>query len=201
MHCNNIWMLSDDTGELPGQPELSILVRAAAYRDAHLHRAWGRPETRPLVPVSFLMTHGIIFTASRYAAAGDTLEEFADHVMMYSMRGTQLKEWYINPGLLTPDQWQALGRATRWSEEHLATLANAVMVGGDPARGRRMAICAGMARRGSLVCAIPRLPRRKSACRSIRPCGIGAPGTATSAPRLSIPGRKNGQRRFVPARR
>jgi hypothetical protein len=46
-----------------------------------------------------------------------------------------LKEWYINPLILTAAQWQVLGRHTRWSEEHLQTLANSVFVGGTPAKG------------------------------------------------------------------
>jgi len=68
--------------------------------------------------------------------AGDTLRDFADYVMMYYMRGLQLKEWYINPKVLSDQQWEVLGRATRWSEENQATLANAVFVGGDPAQGQ-----------------------------------------------------------------
>ena len=30
------------------------------YRDAHIFKAWGDPATRPLVPISHLMTHGIV---------------------------------------------------------------------------------------------------------------------------------------------
>ena len=135
-HANNLWMLSSDTGEFTGVPEISTLVRAAAYRDVHLHRIFRDPQTRPLVPISNLMTHGIIYTKTKYAAAGDSLRDFSDYVMMYYTRGTQLKEWYIDPHLLSDDQWQALGRATRWSEENLHTLGNSVKVGGDAANAQ-----------------------------------------------------------------
>jgi len=154
-HTNNLWMLSSDTGEFNGIPEISALVRAAAYRDVHLYKIFHDPETRPLVPISNLMTHGIIYTRTKYGGAapdesgggagrgggagagagGETLQDFNDYLMMYYTRGTQLKEWYIDPQLLSDEQWQALGRATRWSEENLQTLANAVKVGGDPAKG------------------------------------------------------------------
>lgn len=135
-HTNNLWMLSSDTGEFTGIPEISTLIRAAAYRDVHLHRIFSDPHTRPLVPVSNLMTHGIIYTRTKYARAGDSLRDFCDYVMMYYSRGTQLKEWYIDPHLLTDEQWQALARATRWSEQNLEILANAVKVGGDPAKAQ-----------------------------------------------------------------
>lgn len=136
-HCNNLWMLSSDSGDFLGYPELSALARAGIYRDVNLYQVWHDPMTRPLVPISHLMTHGIIYTKSKYSTApGETLRDFGDHVMMYYMRGTQLKEWYINPSILSDDQWKVLGRATRWSQENLATLANAVYVGGDPRLGQ-----------------------------------------------------------------
>ena len=49
-HTNNLWMLSNDTGEFAGLPEISSLVRAAAYRDVHLYKIFSDPQTRPLVP-------------------------------------------------------------------------------------------------------------------------------------------------------
>jgi len=132
---NNLWMLSSDSGEFLGWPEISLLIRATAYRDVNLYQVWHDPATRPLVPISHLMTHGIIYTKSKYSKGDDTLRDFSDYVMMYYMRGLQLKEWYINPHILNPQQWEALARQTRWSEEHLQTLANSVFVGGDPSKG------------------------------------------------------------------
>lgn len=150
-HANNLWMLASDAGEFRDRPELSLLVMAAAYRDVHLRRAWGDAATRPLVPISHLMTHGIIYTDSKYAQSAEPLRDFADHVMMYYMRGVQLKEWYITPRLLSKEQWEVLGRATRWSQEHVRTLANAVLVGGDPARGEPYGYMAWNGDRGILA--------------------------------------------------
>jgi hypothetical protein len=82
------------------------------------------------------MTHGIIYTKSKYSSGGDSLRDFSDYVMMYYMRGLQLKEWYINPYILSPQQWEVLARHTRWSQEHVQTLANSVFVGGDPSQGK-----------------------------------------------------------------
>jgi hypothetical protein len=134
-HGNNLWMLSNDSGEFRALPELSLLVMASAYRDVNLYTAWHDPATRPLVPISHLMTHGIIYTDTKYSDSTETLRDFADYVMMYYMRGLQLKEWYINPRVLSAPQWEALGRATRWSQQNVNTLANAVFVGDDPGKG------------------------------------------------------------------
>lgn len=132
---NNLWMLSSDSAEYLGWPEISELIRATSYRDVNLYQVWHDPSTRPLVPISHLMTHGIIYTKSKYSKGGDTLRDFSDYVMMYYMRGLQLKEWYINPYILSPQQWEVLARQTRWSQENVQTLANSVFVGGDPSKG------------------------------------------------------------------
>ncbi|MGN6367719.1 MAG: hypothetical protein ACTHN5_05615, partial [Phycisphaerae bacterium] len=133
---NNLWMLSSDSSEFVGLPEISELIRATAYRDVNLYQVWHDPATRPLVPISHLMTHGIIYTKSKYSHNTDTLRDFADYIMMYYMRGLQLKEWYINPLILSDDQWQVLARTTRWAQENVNTLANSVFVGGNPAQGK-----------------------------------------------------------------
>jgi len=135
-HGNNLWMLAGDHGVNRNWPSLSTRKMAITYRDAHLFRAWGSPATRPLVPISHLMTHGIIFAdRCRVEQPGDTLRDWADYVVMYYARGLQLKEWYITPSMMTPERWRVLGQATRWSEENVETLANSVYVGGRADRG------------------------------------------------------------------
>ena len=134
-HCHVIWMLAGDTGYSSGLPEPSSSVMAAAYRDEHLFRVWGNPATRPLVPLAQIMTHGIIKTASVNRHPEDTLRGFSDHVVMYHMRGTLPKEWYLQPEVLSQDEWDVLGRVTRWSTEHQQTLVNSVMLDGNPATG------------------------------------------------------------------
>jgi len=136
MHGNNLWMLAGDHGVNRAYPQISTRKMAITYRDAHLYNAWGDPKTRPLVPISHLMTHGIIYAdRCRVEQPGDTLRDFSDYVVMYYGRGLQLKEWYITTTMMTPERWKVLGRATRWSEENLDTLAKTVYVGGNPAMG------------------------------------------------------------------
>jgi len=130
--CDTIWMLAGDDGLINHRPEISMLARASLYRDAHLYRAWGLGENRPLVPVSQLMTHGIIYTTKLYGHSPDSVREFTDYVMMYYVRGLKLKEWYFSPGIMNSNHWRAVGTITRWANENQGTLANAVLVGGSP---------------------------------------------------------------------
>lgn len=135
-HGNNVWMLSGDSGVNRAWPQISTRRMAITYRDSHIQKMWGSHETRPLVPISHLMTHGMIYGArKKVEKEGDTLQDWSDYVVMYHGRGVQLKEWYITPRLMTPERWKVLGRATRWAEAKVETLANSIYIGGDPATG------------------------------------------------------------------
>ncbi len=135
-HCNTIWMLSDDTGANRKWPAISDWQMATTYRDAHLFKAWGDPATRPLVPISHLMTHGIVnATGAADGSMSDSLQEWSDYVTMYYARGVQLKEWYITPSKMDEAHWKILGERSKWAQENSATLANAVYIGGTPEKG------------------------------------------------------------------
>lgn len=136
MHGDALWMLAGDDGANGNWPELSVRAMATTDRDTFLWRMWGNPSDRPLVPVSRLMTHGIILNARRQLEGqGDGVREWADHVMMYYGRGIQMKEWYITPKVATPDHWKALCTIHRWAESHFKALANSAYVGGRPDEG------------------------------------------------------------------
>jgi hypothetical protein len=134
--CDSIWMLAGDNGLADNPPQVSTLARASLYRDAHLARSWMLAPQRPLIPISDLMTGGIIYSKSHYGETPEPIRDFADHVMAYYVRGLKLKELYVTPGLLNAEQWRALGTMTRWAVENQPTLANAIMVGGNPATGK-----------------------------------------------------------------
>jgi hypothetical protein len=138
--CHSIWMLSHDGGAGLSGPEPSNFSHQQSYRDEVIYPAWGNPFSRPLVPVSQLMTHGII-CAPHCLSRGynnikeDSIQGWASGVMMYYMRGTLLQEWYITPDDLTQEQWDALGRTSRWFKENQSILINSVFWGGDPTEG------------------------------------------------------------------
>ncbi len=150
LHADTIWMAAGDFGYNHDWPQLSPREWAMSYRDAHFHKLYADRNT--LVPLSAMMTHGIIH--GRYQLLGgkeETLREWSDYVVMYYARGVQLMEWYITPELMTPEQWDVLGRATRWAIENRVVLDNVVMVGGDPRKGQPYGYAHWSGDRGLLV--------------------------------------------------
>jgi hypothetical protein len=137
LHGDALWMLAGDDGFNGNTPELSIRAMATTDRDTYLWRMWGNPADRPLVPVSHLMTHGIIRNpGGQMESPQDTVADWADHVMMYYGRGIQMKEWYITPAAMTPDYWRVLLGIHQWSASNFPALVNTVWVGGRPDEGQ-----------------------------------------------------------------
>ncbi|UCG16482.1 MAG: hypothetical protein JSV19_00285 [Phycisphaerales bacterium] len=150
MHADTIWMVASDFGYNHDWPQLSPREWAMSYRDAHFYKLYTERST--LVPLSAMMTHGIIH--GRYQLLGgkeETLREWSDYVVMYYGRGVQLMEWYITPALMTSEQWKVLGRATRWAIQNRGVLQNVVLVGGDPRKGRPYGYAHWSGDRGILV--------------------------------------------------
>ncbi len=134
MHADSIWMCAGDFGYNKAYPQLSPREWAMSYRDAHFHSVY--TQRRNLVPVSAMMTHGIIHgKLCKLGGSEETLREWSDYVVMYYGRGVQLKELYVTPELLDEDWWKVLGEATRWAIDNTKLLENVVMVGGSPRQG------------------------------------------------------------------
>ncbi len=134
MHADSIWMCASDFGYEKTFPQLSPREWDMSYRDAHFFQVYRQQGN--LVPLSALMTHGIIH--GRHCRLGgdrETLREFSDMVVLYYARGVQLKELYITPAMMDEPRWQVLGEATRWAVDNAADLRHTAMVGGDPRRG------------------------------------------------------------------
>lgn len=137
MHGDALWMLAGDDGFNGNWPELSSRAMATTDRDVYLWRMWGNPKDRPLVPISHLMTHGIVRNAAgQMESKQDTLADWADHVMMYYGRGVQMKEWYISPAAMNDDYWRVLATIHKWSEKNFKALSKTVFVGGRPDEGQ-----------------------------------------------------------------
>jgi hypothetical protein len=156
MHGDALWMLAGDDGFNGNWPELSTRAMATTDRDVYLWRMWGNAADRPLVPVSRLMTHGIIRNPrGQMEGPQDTLRDWADHVMMYYGRGIQMKEWYLTPAAMTPDHWKSLATIHRWSERNFKALANSQWVGGRPDEGHAYGYAGWHENRGVLVARNP----------------------------------------------
>ncbi len=133
-HADTIWMAAGDFGYDKHYPQRPPREWAMSYRDQHLYQRL-RVE-RVQVPVSALMTHGIIHARrNRLGGPYETLREWSDYVVMYFGRGVMLKELYLTPSLLNADWWEVLGRATQWANHNAKTMIHTRMVGAAPRSG------------------------------------------------------------------
>jgi hypothetical protein len=102
------------------------------YRDANTFR---RVVTAgPLYPINSLMLHGLIYGEKAKNLDTDPGGDFRSEVRSYFGTGTQLQEMYITPKLLSPENWDDLAEAARWSRSHGQTLKDNHWIGGDPAK-------------------------------------------------------------------
>ena len=106
--------------------------RWITYRDSQIYR-WV-VEEGPLFPMNSLMLHGLIFARHAQRLGSDPDHDFPNEVHSYFGTGTQLQEMYITPSLLSPQDWDVLAEAAKWSRENAQTLKDSHWIGGDPAR-------------------------------------------------------------------
>ncbi|MCD2421244.1 hypothetical protein LQ567_00615 [Niabella pedocola] len=132
-YADYLWMLAGDDGMNGNTPELSLKAMFTTDRDTYIWRMFGNAADRPLVPVSRLMTHGILQTAPKEKDI--SLQDWTDYVLMHYGRGTLLKEWYISLDAMRPELWAALSAVQKWADRHQAALNHTVFVGGRPDEG------------------------------------------------------------------
>lgn len=133
LHAEALWMGSGDLGESWESPQPSARAAEITYRDEALHRLL-RVE-RAQVPLSALMTHGIIRGRHAGEYPGETLRDWSDYCVWFFARGTMVQELYLSPERIPEDWWLPLGRAIRWARANADTLADGRMIGGRPADG------------------------------------------------------------------
>ncbi len=156
MYSDYLWMLAGDDGTNGNTPEISTRAMATTDRDTFIWRMWGNAADRPLVPISRLMTHGIIKSSDgRMESKDDDLQDWLEHVLMHYGRGTLLKEWYITPSALKPDEWKALCSVDNWAKENREILNNTVYVGGRPDEGHAYGYMGWHGEKGILVARNP----------------------------------------------
>lgn len=132
-YADFLWMLAGDDGINGNTPELSRKAMFTTDRDTYIWRMFGNPADRPLVPVSRLMTHGILQTAA--AEKEISLQDWSDYIIMHYGRGTLLKEWYISLNAMRPELWKALAGVQKWAAHYEKALNNTVFAGGRPDEG------------------------------------------------------------------
>ncbi|NQX39126.1 Melibiase [Pedobacter steynii] len=132
-YADYLWMLAGDDGINGNTPEISTKAMFSTDRDTYIWRLYGNPADQPLVPISRLMTHGILQTSP--ADKEIPLQDWMDYVLMHYGRGTLLKEWYISLDAMTTEQWKTLSSVHSWAKQHEAALNNVRFVGGRPDEG------------------------------------------------------------------
>jgi len=129
LYADSIWRGGDDHS-FAGVG--SNRQRWITYRDSQTYR-WV-VEDGPLFPMNSLMLHRLIYARHAERLGSDPDHDFADEVHSYFGTGTQLQEMYITPSLLSPQDWDVLAEAAKWSRANAETLKDSHWIGGDPAR-------------------------------------------------------------------
>ncbi len=132
-HVNCLWMMSGDSGGNGDYPQLSLREGATTYRDKYFYDnfRFSRPD-RPVIPIANFMTHGILFSKKKpFTNFNDIIDDWSNYVVMYYGRGTTVKELYVSPDLLSEQDWEVLGKTTKWAVENQENLLNTIYLGGD----------------------------------------------------------------------
>lgn len=129
LYADSIWRGGDDHSFVDGNaPERE---RWISYKDNDVHdEVVGRSD---LYPLNSLMLHGIIYAKWAHGLNYDTNNILRSEIRAYFGSGTQLQEMYITPDLLTPENWDTLAEAAKWSRANSSTLVDTHWVGGRPA--------------------------------------------------------------------
>jgi hypothetical protein len=128
--ADSVWRQGGDMGLAGVGPHQQQWI---TYRDQETFR--NIVLRGPLYPLNSLMSQGVAY--SRKGSAGDPTFNsagFKDDVRGFFGSGTGLQELYIQPGRLTPQDWDVLAEAAKWSRSHADVLVDTHWVGGDPGR-------------------------------------------------------------------
>lgn len=131
LYADSIWRGGEDHSFVPGTaPQRE---RWISYKDNDVYdEVVGRSD---LYPLNSLMLHGIIYAQKAQGLNYDTNNILRSEIRAYFGCGTQLQEMYITPGLMTPQNWDDLAQAAKWSRTNADTLVDTHWIGGRPADG------------------------------------------------------------------
>lgn len=128
---DSTWRGDDDMGFMG---EGSKRERWITYRDGITYK--NVVCQAPLYPLNALMNQGIAHAHYGYASElGTSREEFRREVQSFFACGTNLQELYISPDRMSPENWDDLSEAARWSQANADVLVDTHWIGGDPGKG------------------------------------------------------------------
>ncbi len=105
------------------------------YRDGITYK--NVVSAAPLYPINSLMNQGIAH--ARYGTASevsDSREEIRREIQSFFACGTCLQELYITPEMMSPENWDDLAEAAKWSLSNADVMADTHWIGGDPTKNQ-----------------------------------------------------------------
>lgn len=89
----------------------------------------------PLYPLNSIMLHGVVlgrhYQAKDVSTAGNDLKH---EVRSFFATGTMMQELYLTPDMMSKEGWDCVAESAKWARANAATLADARIFGGKPAR-------------------------------------------------------------------
>ena len=146
-YADSLWRQGEDMGLAGKGPRQQQWL---TYRDQEVYR--NIVGKGPLFPLNSLMSQGVAY--SRHGTAGDptfTSPGFKDDVRAFFGSGTGLQELYIQPDKLTPNDWQVLAEAAKWSRANSDVFVDTHWIGGDPSKLEVYGYASWAARKGIVM--------------------------------------------------
>jgi hypothetical protein len=141
-HCDSTWRSGSDWSKYGAGTERRQQI---TYRDKETYQ--NVVKRAPLYPLNSLMTQGVMFANHGLPKESAGLTE---DIRDFFASGTNCQELYITPALMSPENWDALAEAAKWSHDNADVLVDTHWVGGDPAAAEVYGWAAWSERKGIL---------------------------------------------------
>ncbi len=133
-YADAIWMQGEDF-DWADIPSISKRDAAITYRDSILYQDYIKNNS--WFPISYLMTHGIIKgNLEKLGSENESIEDFANDVILYFSRGISMWELYISPDLLSNKELEIIAKTIKWANSRYPILRNTEMIGEDPDKAK-----------------------------------------------------------------
>ena len=141
-YCDSTWRSGSDWDKYGAGTERQQQI---TYRDKETYH--NVVKRAPLYPLNSLMTQGVMFANHGLPKESAGLTE---DIRDFFASGTNCQELYITPSLMSPEHWDALAEAAKWSRDNADVLVDTHWAGGDPAAGEVYGWAAWSERKGIL---------------------------------------------------
>jgi len=146
-YSDSIWRSGRDVGY---HGSGSTRQRWLTYRDMIGYQL--RTRRGPLYPLNSLKFQSVMCAPLSLAGElSNDAKDLTDDIRMAAASGTQMQEFFVTPAMLTPQLWDTVAEAVKWSQENVDVLVDTHGVGGDPGVGEVYGYASWSPRKGILV--------------------------------------------------